>query len=78
MLDRKLHELIEAAVTENWTTMRAHNHRMTLMLEQIIAGGMASGEFPAGDTALELKISRGTARNQLESIFAKTNTARRR
>jgi len=56
MLDRKLHELIEAAVTENWTTMRAHNHRMNLMLEQIIASGMASGEFPAGDTALAARL----------------------
>src|SRR3984893_4802805 len=28
MFDRKLHELIEGAMTENWTIMREHNHRM--------------------------------------------------
>jgi hypothetical protein len=36
MFVRELHELIEAAMTENWTIMR---HRMTGMLEQIIASG---------------------------------------
>ena len=56
MLDRKLHELIEAAVTENWTTMRAHNHRMNLLLEQIIASGMAAGEFHPGDAALAARL----------------------
>jgi AcrR family transcriptional regulator len=45
MFDRKLHELIEAAVTENWSIMREHNHSMTGMLEKIIASGMAAGEF---------------------------------
>jgi AcrR family transcriptional regulator len=49
MSDRKLHELIEAAMTENWTIMREHNHRMTGMLEQIIASGMAAGEFRPRD-----------------------------
>src|SRR5438132_13012704 len=52
MSDRKLHELIEAAMTENWTTMRKHNQRMTGILEQIIASGMAAGEFHPGDAAL--------------------------
>jgi AcrR family transcriptional regulator len=52
MCDRKLHELIEAAVTENWTIMREHNRRLTWMLEQIIASGMAAGEFRPGDAAL--------------------------
>ncbi|PNE11867.1 MAG: TetR family transcriptional regulator [Beijerinckiaceae bacterium] len=56
MLDRKLHELIEAAVTEDWATMRAHNHRMNLMLEQIIASGMAAGEFHPGDAALAARL----------------------
>ena len=56
MCDRKLHELIEAAVTENWTIMREHNHRMTGMLEQIIASGMAAGEFRPGDAALAASL----------------------
>jgi AcrR family transcriptional regulator len=56
MSDRKLHELIEAAVTENWTIMREHNHRMTGMLEQIIASGMAACEFRPGDAALAARL----------------------
>src|ERR1700730_11121650 len=56
MSDRKLHELIEAAVTENWTIMREHNHRMTGMLEQIIASGMAAVEFQPGDAALAARL----------------------
>lgn len=50
--DRKLHDLIEAAISENWAIMRRHSERMTALLEQIIAGGMAAGEFPSGDAAL--------------------------
>jgi AcrR family transcriptional regulator len=56
MFDRKLHELIEAAVTENWTIMREHNRRMTGMLEQIIASGTAAGEFHPGDAALAARL----------------------
>jgi AcrR family transcriptional regulator len=56
MSDRELHELIEAAVTENWAIMREHNHRMTGMLEQIIASGMAAGEFRPGDAALAARL----------------------
>jgi AcrR family transcriptional regulator len=54
--DRKLHDLIGAAITENWVIMRHHTERMTAILEQIIASGMASGEFPAGDTALAARL----------------------
>jgi AcrR family transcriptional regulator len=56
MFDRKLHDLIEAAITENWAIMRRHTERLTKILEQIIASGMASGEFPAGDTALAARL----------------------
>jgi hypothetical protein len=55
MFDRKLHNLIEAAITENWAIKRRHTGRMTI-LEQIIASGMASGEFPAGDAALASRL----------------------
>jgi AcrR family transcriptional regulator len=50
--DRKLHDLIDAAISENWAIIRRHNERMTAILEQIIASGMASGEFPLGDATL--------------------------
>ena len=52
MFDRKLHDLIDAAISENWAIMRRHNERMAEILEQIIASGMASGEFPLGDATL--------------------------
>ena len=56
MFDRKLHDLIEAAITENWAVMRRHTERIAANLEQIIASGMASGEFPAGDAALASRL----------------------
>ena len=56
MFDRKLHDLIEAAITENWVIMRRHTERLTAILEQIIASGLASGEFPAGDTKLAARL----------------------
>jgi hypothetical protein len=51
-----LHELIAAAITENWTIMRKHNQRMAGILEQIIASGMAAGEFHPGDAALAARL----------------------
>jgi AcrR family transcriptional regulator len=56
MFDRKLHDLIEAAISENWAIMRRHNERMAAILEQIIASGMASGEFPLGDATLAARL----------------------
>jgi AcrR family transcriptional regulator len=56
MYDRKLHDLIDAAITENWAIMRRHTERMAAILEQIIAGGMAANEFPAGDAALASRL----------------------
>ena len=52
MFDRKLHDLIDAAISENWAIMRRHNECVAAILEQIIASGMASGEFPPGDATL--------------------------
>ncbi|MGO8846220.1 MAG: TetR/AcrR family transcriptional regulator, partial [Methylocella sp.] len=54
--DRKLHDLIDAAISENWAIMRRHNERMAEILEQIIASGMASGEFPQGDATLTARL----------------------
>jgi AcrR family transcriptional regulator len=56
MYDRKLHELIEAAVTESWSIVNEHNQRMTGILEQIISSGMAAGELRAGDAALAARL----------------------
>ncbi len=54
--DRKLHDLIDAAISENWAIMHRHNERMAVILEQIIASGMASGEFPQGDATLATRL----------------------
>ena len=56
MFDRKLHNLVEAATFENWAIMRRHNERMAAILEQIIASGMASGEFPLGDATFAARL----------------------
>jgi AcrR family transcriptional regulator len=56
MSDRKLHELIAAAIIKNWTVMRKHNQRMAGILDQIIASGMAGGEFHPGDAALAARL----------------------
>jgi hypothetical protein len=56
MFDRKLHDLIDAAISEKWAIMRRHNERMAAILEQIIASGMASGEFPLGDATLAARL----------------------
>lgn len=56
MYDRKLHELIEAAVTENWSIMNEHSQRIAAILEEIISAGMASGELKQGDPALAARL----------------------
>jgi AcrR family transcriptional regulator len=56
MSDRKLHDLIEAAITDDWAVMRRHTERMTAILEQIIADGMASREFTPGDAELAARF----------------------
>ncbi len=64
MLDRKLHELIEAAMIENWAIMREHNHRMTELLEHVIAGGMA-----AASSIRQMRRSRHALSTPLASAF---------
>jgi AcrR family transcriptional regulator len=55
-LDRKLHDLVEVAITENWPVMGRHKERMAAIMEQIIARGMAMSEFPRGDAALAARL----------------------
>jgi hypothetical protein len=54
--DRKLHDLVDAAISENWAIIARHNKRVVAILEQIIASGMASGEFPQGDATLATRL----------------------
>jgi AcrR family transcriptional regulator len=56
VLDRKLYYLIEASITKKWKSGRRHTERMTEILKQIIASGMASGEFSRGDATLGARL----------------------
>jgi AcrR family transcriptional regulator len=52
MRDRNLHKLVEAATAEKWAIIDEHNRRMTAIIEQIIASGIAEGEFRPWDASL--------------------------
>ena len=56
VLDRKLYDLIEVSITKKWPSRRRHTERMSEILEQIIASGMASGEFSMGDATLAARL----------------------
>ena len=46
--DRKLHELVAAAVRENWAVALSYADRIQGLVRTIIAGGQASGELRPG------------------------------
>ncbi len=52
--DRKLRDMVEAALNENWPII-AEN--IDLMIEIVIACGMKSGEFAAGDAKLAARLA---------------------
>lgn len=52
MHDRNLHKLVEAATAEKWAIIDEHNRRMTAIIQQIIASGIAEGEFRPCDASL--------------------------
>ena len=52
MHNRNLHKLVEAATAEKWAIIDEHNRRMTAIIEQIIASGIAEGEFRPCDASL--------------------------
>lgn len=47
--DRKLHDMVDAALTERWPIINAHIEHMGTIVARIIAEGMAAGDFAAGD-----------------------------
>jgi AcrR family transcriptional regulator len=49
--DRHIHDLIVAALQENWPVIKAHIERMVTIFEQIIRQGVESGEFEVDDAA---------------------------
>jgi AcrR family transcriptional regulator len=50
--DRKLHDMVEAALNEHWPIVDEHIERIGAAMGRIIAEGMESGEFAPGDPAL--------------------------
>ena len=50
--DSKLHEMVEIAMQEDWEVCVAHMELITTAIGQMIAQGVASGEFDAPDLQL--------------------------
>jgi AcrR family transcriptional regulator len=48
-VEKKLHDLVAIAISENWPMVLEYVERMDGILAGIIADGMASGEFRQGD-----------------------------
>lgn len=50
--DSKLHEMVAIAMEEDWDVCKAHIERTTGMIAEVIADGVASGEFQVQDVQL--------------------------
>lgn len=50
--DRKIHDMVEAALVENWPIISGHIDRIDAIFAAVIASGMESGEFAKGDPEL--------------------------
>src|SRR3974390_1621910 len=50
--DAKMHEMVAVAMEENWEVCRSHMECIIGVIGQVIADGVASGEFEAPDIAL--------------------------
>jgi AcrR family transcriptional regulator len=56
VVDRKLHDMVQAAIEENWPTIAEHIQRMEAIFERVIASGIEAGEFRADDARLAAKL----------------------
>lgn len=54
--DRKLHDMVESALIENWPIISEHIDRIDAAIAEIIRSGMASGEFVKGDAELAARL----------------------
>jgi AcrR family transcriptional regulator len=48
-VDKKLHDLVAIAISENWPMVHEYVQRMDGIIADIVADGMACGEFRAAD-----------------------------
>lgn len=56
VVDRKIHDMVQAAIDENWPTIDEHIRRMEGIFERVIASGMEAGEFRRGDPGLTARL----------------------
>ena len=54
--DRKLHDMVEVALNEQWPIVEEHIGRIAACLGRIIVEGMATGEFAPGDPVLATRL----------------------
>ncbi|MEK4035466.1 TetR family transcriptional regulator [Methylocystis sp. IM3] len=54
--DRKLHDMVEAALDQHWPAIDEHIDRVDALFEAVIADGMESGEFARGDAQRAAKL----------------------
>jgi AcrR family transcriptional regulator len=54
--DRKLHDMVEAALNENWPIIAEHIEKVDESLEIVIASGVRSGEFAPRDPRLGARL----------------------
>jgi len=54
--DRKLHDMVEAALDENWPIISDHIDRIDAAIEEVIRSGMESDEFAKGDAQLAARL----------------------
>jgi AcrR family transcriptional regulator len=54
--DRKLHDMVEAALDEHWPAIDAHIDRIDELFESVIASGMETGEFAEADPRLAARL----------------------
>ncbi|WP_336067355.1 TetR family transcriptional regulator [Nitratireductor rhodophyticola] len=49
--EKRTHEMVAAAMQENWSIIKAHIERMTTIMEGIIREGVEAGDFDVDDPA---------------------------
>ncbi len=54
--DRKLHDMVEAALIENWPIISEHIDRIDAAIEEVIRSGMDAGEFVKDDAQLAARL----------------------
>lgn len=59
--NRKVHELVVFAMTEQWLTLRTHLEHVVGLYADIIRDGVASGEFPPCDVVRAAKAAQSAA-----------------